>query len=83
MRVVVVALLAAGCSTKTEDPPAGSGGRGGAGGSSGSTGGSRGGTGGSTRPGNRVSRSYFLVTSSKLYFPCEFGEKPSTALELA
>jgi hypothetical protein len=41
------------------------------------------GPGGGTRPGNRVSRSYFLVTSSKLYFPCEFGEKPSTALELA
>ena len=48
MGVVVVALLAAGCSTKTEDPPAGTGGRGGAGGSAGSTGGSRGGTGGST-----------------------------------
>src|SRR5262249_54844417 len=29
--------------------------------------------------GRRPSPSHFFVTSSKLYFPCEFGEKPTTA----
>ena len=42
----VVTLLAAGCSTRADDPPAGTGGRGGTGGAAGSAGGTRGGSGG-------------------------------------
>ena len=39
----------------------------------------RAGRGDRDRPEGPAGLAHFLVTSSKLYFPCEFGEKPTTA----